>query len=414
MSIFIFKIFIFFIIYYASPCCEKLFIYLMHFFGPFFIKLCQFISTREDIATNSRISILLKMQDSLPIEKIKLHKILSNNLLLRIKYIEPQPLSSASIAQVYKAQLDNSEYVAIKIIKPKQLTKIHKDLARFMKLMHILSRIRILERFNLYKIAMQIQANLLLEFDLNNEANNIEEFRCHFSDNPNVNAPFVYKSLSTVNVLVMEWIDGVNLKHFSASQDILDKITKAILISHIDQVYKYNKFHADIHHSNILITKDYKIFFIDFGSYCKISSKDANTILRIINAFLHQDYYRIALIHKEAKYIPDNSDIFKFANECKKIGLSYLAQTNPSFGNIFKSLLKIAQEFGMELQPQLIMLQKTMVMTEGVVRHINQEMDIWKAIKVPIKRRYIIMITIDLGTKIFAKLTYYKNNCSKY
>lgn len=385
---FIFKLifFLFSIIflYYKNPILNRFALHIINYLGAFWIKFSQFLSTRSDFLSENISNKLLKMQENVKIDNsLVFEECINENLRNDLENFDHLPIASASLAQIYKGRLKNGEFVGIKILKPKQEWILKKDLDTFCKICLILSKLKKLKRLNLNKIGLEIKNSILNEVNFLNEANNIIKFRANFSKSKNISAPFVYFKYSTETCLVMEWINGKTIKKFSEEEKIPQSrkniIAKEIINSHLKQVYEDFIFHGDIHHGNIIIDNYYRIYFIDFGIYYKIDRKDSMAVLKIIYYFLNKKYKELAMFHLEIGYINTDVDLFDFENECKKIGDKYLSLNSCKFSiaEIFRSLISVSKKFGMEIQPQLIILQKTMVMLEGVTRTLNTEVSIW-------------------------------------
>jgi len=389
--VFIFKIIIFFVIIYLVRHFEKFSIYILQKLGSFYIKCAQFLSSRKDLVGYTRSDKLTKLQYAVSYDKnIKLD--LPEILLENIEYINEIPIKSASIALVYKARLKNGCDIAIKIVKQKEKMKLINECKTIAKFGKVLHKFRILKRFNFEKITNEISSNILQELSMTKEALNINHFRFLIKDISAISAPFIYTKFCTENIIVMSWIDGMTILEVNKDSNIAlqekRRIAKEILDSHLTQAYIDNIFHADLHTSNIMYGKDKKIYFIDFGAYCKISKADANALLEIIRAFLHKDYLKLAKIHKQIGWIENGTNLNEFSNECKKIGDLYFNSNNLSIGEIFHSLIQVSNKFGMEIQPQLILLQKTMAMIEGLIRNLDENCNVLQLSKDKIDEIY--------------------------
>lgn len=349
--------------------------YIIVNLGSFYIKLGQFLSTREDLIGKKRAELLQVLQYNVDERNIDLDdNILPENLIQDLATIEKKPIKSASIALVYSGLLKNGDKIAIKIVKQNEKKGLEVDCQRFLKFCQLLSKFRLLKRFNFEKIAIDIVNSLKLELDMQNEAKNIAKFRYYNCNELMVSAPFVYEKYSTNNVLVMEFLEGFTvldiIKSDKFDQKQKSKIAAIALNSHLKQVYIDNYFHSDPHQSN-LIWSNNKLYFIDFGAYCKLKKQDATALLRIMNAFLNKNYQEIAAIHMEVKYIDDTVNLSEFEAECKKIGDQFLNNPNFTISEVFKSLIDTSKKFQMQVQPQLILVQKTMVMIEGLIKSLD-------------------------------------------
>ncbi len=362
--------------------------------GGFFIKLGQFLSTRPDLVSLKVSQILLQLQYNVGIDRaVNLHSTIPSNLAEEILELHESPIKSASIAQIYKGKLKNGSEIAVKIVKPQERTSITADLENFTKLVNMLPRWKCLARFNFREIALNIKSAMLQELNLENEAKNIAEFRYLFADYNKISAPRVYFEYSNADVLVMEFICGKVIGEIAGDVNFCEKtklnIAKLLLDAHLIQVYMHHKFHADVHHNNIMYGENGVLYFIDFGIYSEISVQDSNAILEIIRAFLRRDYTEIAKIHQQIGYVPTGTNLEDFSISCKEIGDLYLDKEQFSIGQIFRSLMQVSSKFGMEIQPQLVLLQKTMIMTEGVVKSLQANANIWQMSSKMIDKIYL-------------------------
>lgn len=411
--IFILKSIYFFKIIFLVKFCPKISLFLIAKMGSFYIKLGQFLSTREDLVGIFRALKLKDLQHMISFdEKFDITSVFSKELMSDFKEIDKKPIKSASIAQVHKATLKNGDIVAIKVVKKKEKINLEKGCDNFLNFCTFLSKIKYLKRFNFKNAAIDIINSLLSELDMRIEARNINKFRYFFADDDKISAPFVYDQYLTKDVIVMEYINGKTILDIILDETFNQKkkseIAKLILDSHIKQVYIDNFFHSDPHQSNLIYSDDERIFFIDFGGYSNLLKKDSVALLKIMNAFLNKDYIGVAKIHKEVGYINSEVDLKEFEMACKNIGDKYLNKTNFLISDVFKSLLNTGRRFKMELQPQLVMVQKTMVMIEGLVKSLDFDANPLLMSQFMINRAYKKMVIGNFIKKIITKINFFK------
>ncbi|QED22923.1 ABC1 kinase family protein [Candidatus Deianiraea vastatrix] len=416
----IIKASIFLIAIYITRFTPKFGVYIIYKLGSFYIKFGQFLSMRGDLIGSKRACSLSLLQYSVQSNQdyIDIVKNLPNALLQDLEKIDEKPVNSASIALVYKAKLKNGNYIAIKVVKKSAKIEISRDCKKMTFLLNFLAKIKAFKRFNFYQIASDISAALHCELDMENELCNINHFRYKNADRYNISSPYVYAKYSNKDVLVMSWIDGmtildiINDVNFSSALKI--KIAKDIINAHLDQVYIDNYFHGDLHASNVMVLNDNKLCFIDFGCYYKISRSDADALFEIIRSFLKKDYITLAKIHSNIAWITPSVDIYQFADECRKIGDIYFNNASISIGEVFTSLLFVSKKFGMELQPQLILLQKTMAMIEGMVLDLAPDYNILLLASEKIDEIYLKIFSEKLITKISSYIKYLRNKVMEY
>jgi ubiquinone biosynthesis protein len=222
------------------------------------------------------------------------------------------------------------------------------------------------------------------EINMLNEAKNIDHMRLLFYDNKEVKIPKIYYNLSNNDMIVMEWIDGVKVDkicdlNLSSNERCI--LAKKLISSFMIQYYDFGFFHADPHNGNILLSKNY-IGILDFGMCAKINSRDKFYVTKIVHDFVSKKYEEVALFHREIGYIPGDTNVNDFAIECRKIGDSIFGGNNQlSIGNLMFLLFEVSKKFGMEIQPHLLMLQRSIIMIEGMAKSIDPSIDIWNVMK---------------------------------
>ena len=355
--------------------------------GPIYIKLGQTLSTRPDLTGEEIAEDLKTLQDKLPpFSTKKAIKIFESECGVKISdafdRFDETPVAAASIAQVHKAKLKNGEQVAVKILRPnieKEYASDIRGLRLLAKLLHWFlpkyRRLRAAEVVDLFDRTMRAELNLKLE------AACASELRDNAA--PGIYVPKVYWEYTAKRVLVTEWIDGISIydhEQLVASSLKPKDIAAKIVMMFWDQAYNHGFFHADLHPGNILVRHDGQVALLDFGIMSRLPERDRFCVAEILGAFLLKDYMRVAEVHVRAGYIPADTDLFAFAQNCRIIAepIMGLNLGDISIAKLLAELFRITEEFGMETQPQLLMLQKTMVVVEGIGKSLDPDINVWK------------------------------------
>ncbi len=359
--------------------------------GTTFIKLGQFLSTRPDIIGNEIAKKLENLQDKLPpFETEKAKKIIRKelgdnnyNLLLNIS----EPVAAASIAQVHKAQLnDNGEIrdIAIKILRPDIKKIFNEEIDALMLLAYLIEgTVKKTKRLKLVEVVFLLKEITNLELDLRFEASAANEFLENTKNDVGFNVPKIFWNYTSENVLTLEWIDGISIRE----KEELDKKnidTKKLATDVIQHFLRHairdGFFHADMHQGNLFVNENGDIVPIDFGIMGRIDKLNQRYLAEILFGFVQRDYKKVAEVHLVAGLVPKNVSVDEFAQALRSIGEPIFGQSvkDISGGNLLKQLFKITEKYNMQTQPQLLLLQKTMVVVEGVARKLNPQTNIWE------------------------------------
>jgi ubiquinone biosynthesis protein len=357
--------------------------------GPIFIKFGQMLSTRPDFVGEFIAKELVKLQDKLEIFSYEITKEVFQKdfgFPPESKFkINPVPIASASVAQVYRWQNDKNISVAVKVLRPYVRQRYKKDIEFLYFLSSIAKKLTLFKNLNPTKLVEIFEKMMKKELNMKIEASSADELRTNMK-NDDIIIPKIYWEYVSENILVMEWIEGTPIyniqKLFEYGLD-LDSITKKIAIMFFNQAFRDGFFHADLHHGNILVTKSGKIALIDFGIVARLSEKDRIMVAEMLFCFLNQNYKRITELHIEGKIISEEIDIDLFTSYCRIIGESLVGINinKISLAKLLGDLLKIVNEFQVTTQPQLFFLQKTMLTVEGISSSLNKESNIWKLIE---------------------------------
>ena len=356
--------------------------------GPIYIKFGQILSLCHDIVGYEIAESLSELRDRLPPFSNELAiQSIEKNLKKKISEVfiefDYKVIAAASISQVYKAKKLDGKEVAVKILRP----KIHEDygknikflyfVASFLELFRKFKRLRTKNVIEIFDNAMKI------ELDLRMEASAAEEIKNDLIEDVNIYIPVVDWELTTNELLVLEWIEGINVSDIKKLKECninLRTLASNLAISFFNQAYKNGYFHADMHPGNILVKKDGVLVFIDFGIMGRLKEKDRIAIAEILNGFLNQNYLRVAEVHLEVGYIDKDVDVQIFAQSLRSIGASIVNKElkDISVANLLAQIFKVTKDFNMKTQPQLVMLQKTTFMVESIGRILDPNINIWK------------------------------------
>ena len=358
--------------------------------GPTWIKLGQFLSTRPDIIGKELSDKLKKLQDKVePFTITKAKEILQKEFKEDYEdiFIEIMPSeAAASIAQVHKGKvkLNNEKYdVAVKILRPNIEREIKRDLRNFFVTAKIMERFsKEAKRLRLVEVVKTLAESLSMEIDLRLEAAAQSEIRENIINDDYFSVPDVYWDLTRKNILISDWVDAIPAKDMNKITEEgfnKKKIGKNILKTFLTTSIRDGLFHADMHQGNLFIEKEEKIIAVDFGIVGHLDFESKQYLNNILLGFINRDYDKIANVHFEAGYVPETEDKKKFAQALRSIGepIQGKEASDISIGNLLTQLFEITNQFNMKTQPQLLLLQKTMVVVEGVAREYDPNLNIW-------------------------------------
>ncbi len=358
--------------------------------GPTWIKLGQFLSTRPDIIGKELSDKLKKLQDKVePFTITKAKEILQKEFKEDYEdiFIEIMPSeAAASIAQVHKGKvkLNNEKYdVAVKILRPNIEREIKRDLRNFFVTAKIMERFsKEAKRLRLVEVVKTLAESLSMEIDLRLEAAAQSEIRENIINDDYFSVPDVYWDLTRKNILISDWVDAIPAKDMNKiTKEGFNKkkIGKNILKTFLTTSIRDGLFHADMHQGNLFIEKEEKIIAVDFGIVGHLDFESKQYLNNILLGFINRDYDKIANVHFEAGYVPETEDKKKFAQALRSIGepIQGKEASDISIGNLLTQLFEITNQFNMKTQPQLLLLQKTMVVVEGVAREYDPNLNIW-------------------------------------
>jgi len=357
--------------------------------GPIFVKFGQILSTRRDLLPDDIATELARLQDrvpSFPGEQARqiVEKAYKKPLSEVFSHFDPEPLASASIAQVHAAQLLSGENVVVKIVRPDIDAVIRSDLELLYSFADLAERYwREAKRLRPLEVVAEYEKTILDELDLMREAASASQLKRNFADSPLLYVPEVYWPLTRTNVMVMERISGIPIS------DVTSLVRKGVNLQTLaengveiffTQVFRHNFFHADMHPGNIFVSPQGQYIAVDFGIMGTLSPQDQRYLAENFLAFFHRDYRRVAQLHVESGWIPADTRIDEFESAIRTVCEPIFERPlkDISFGQVLLRLFQTARRFNMQVQPQLVLLQKTLLNIEGLGRQLYPELDLWQ------------------------------------
>ena len=370
--------------------------------GPIFVKLGQVISTRKDLLSDDIALELSKLQDNVkPFPKDISMQIIENELGDKISNIfnnfTAEPLASASIAQVHSAQLKNGKDVIVKVVRPGIHKAIEKDLLLMKRIAEFLTSLSDdFKRMHLIEVVNDYELLVYDETDLIKESTNAKKIRDNFKNSKLIYIPEIYWNYVTRNILVMErtYATPINDREELIRQGIdFQKLATNAVESFFIQVFEHNFFHADMHPGNIFVNKignDVQFVLVDFGIMGSLSTFDKRYLAENFVAFFNRDYAKVARLHVECEWVPKDTNISLLEKAIRDNCESMLDKSikDVSLSDIILGLFDTARKFKLEVQPQLILMQKALLYTEGLGREFHPELDLWKTSK-PILEKWM-------------------------
>ena len=361
--------------------------------GPSYIKLGQFLATRDDIIGRELARDLSTLQDRLPpFSKDEAVKVVEAELEAPLGTLFTEfgpPVAAASIAQVHKAKVKTADGgekdVAVKVLRPGIEQRFKKDLdsyffaARMIERFHAPSR-----RLRPVAVVDTLAKSVAVEMDLRMEAAAISEMAENTKDDEGFRVPVVDWTRSARRVLTLEWIDGVPIgeigKLKAAGYD-LKALGADLMQSFLRHALRDGYFHADMHQGNLFVDAEGRIVAVDFGIMGRLGMKERRFLAEILYGFITRDYTRVAEVHFDAGYVPRKHSVAQFAQALRAIGEPIMGRpaSEISMAQLLGQLLQYTEVFDMQTRPELIMLQKSMVIVEGVARSLDPELNMWMA-----------------------------------
>ncbi len=356
--------------------------------GPTFIKLGQALSIRADLIGDEIAKDLTQLQDRVPPFAAKTAKaIIERELgqpLARIyREFDDVPIAAASISQVHFATDHHGNKLAVKVLRPKVEQRFAKDISTIRWVAESLDRVKKFKRLRLPEVVDEFEKTVKLEMDLRFEAAAASEFKENMAQDATIHIPQIDWHRTAQRVLTMERVGGIRIDDVPALKNAGHDVSR--LMHHaselfFQQVYRDGFFHADMHPGNVFVGADGRIIVMDFGIMGRLDTRTRIFLAQMLIAFLNRDYQKVSEVHFKAGYIPPNQDPEIFAQACRSIGEPVFGrpQNEISIASLLAQLFKITEDFQMETQPQLLLLQKTMMLAEGTARKLNPNVNFWE------------------------------------
>ncbi len=365
--------------------------------GPIFVKFGQVLSTRRDILPLDIADELAKLQDKVPpfdsalaVEEIE--RSLEKKIDQVFQKFEKDPVASASIAQVHLATLQDGREVAVKVLRPQVERDIAKDVALLETGAALVERLwpegrRLKPR----EVVAEFAHHLEDELDLMREAANASQLRRNFEASALLRVPEVHWDLCAQRVMVMERMHGTPISQTKILKEKgvdIPALARAGVEIFFTQVFRDGFFHADMHPGNIFVADDGSYVALDFGIMGTLTEVDKNYLAQNFLAFFNRDYRRVAQAHLEAGWVPAATRVDEFETAIRAVCEPIFARPLKEiyFGKLLLRLFQTSRRFNVEIQPQLVLLQKTLLNIEGLGRDLDPELDLWRTAKPHLER----------------------------
>ena len=364
--------------------------------GPIFIKFGQMLSTRRDLMPDDIATELTRLQDQVPPfssteARQLIEKAYGRPVTEVFQRFETDPMASASIAQVHAAQLWNGTEVVVKVLRP----GIEKTIRQDVEVMYLLAELvqrywKDARRLRPVEIVAEYEKTIFDELDLMREAANASQVRRNFEGDPMLYVPEIYWDYTHTNVMVMERIYGIPVGDIQRLKDLgvnFKRLGELGVEVFFTQVFRHNFFHADMHPGNIFVDATHpnepQYMAVDFGIVGTLTPEDKRYLAENFYAFFNRDYKRVAELHVESGWVPPNTRVDEFESAIRAVcePIFNLPIKDISFGNFLLRLFQTARRFNMEVQPQLVLLQKTLLNIEGLGRQLYPDLDLWATAK---------------------------------
>lgn len=372
--------------------------------GPVFVKFGQMLSTRRDLLADDIAAELALLQDRVPpfpsqLAVQTIEESLEGSVDELFAEFDTEALASASIAQVHAAVLHSGEQVVVKVLRPGIKSTIDRDLSLMFMLADLAASFwSESKRLKPREVVSEYEKTIYDELDMQREAANAAQLRRNFEDSNELYIPEVYWDYTRDNVMVLERIKGIPISHIDelkAAGVDLEKLAERGVNIFFTQVFRDNFFHADMHPGNIFVSEenpsDPSYIAVDFGIVGTLTEEDRHYLSQNLLAFFEQDYYKVARLHVDSGWVPSDTRIEEFESSirtvCEPIFEKPLEEI--SFGQVLLRLFQTARRFQMEVQPQLVLLQKTLLNIEGLGRQLYPQLDLWKTAR-PVLKGFMI------------------------
>lgn len=370
--------------------------------GPSYVKLGQFLATRADVVGADAAAELAKLQDEVPpISDEAARAAIAEGLGRPVEeaFVEFGPaVAAASIAQVHRASVRDREGevrpVAVKVLRPKVASRFARDLESFYLAARLMERfVPHARRLRPVAVVDTLARSVHLEMDLRLEAAALSEMAENSRDDPGFRVPSVDWPRTSKTILSMEWIEGIKVSKVDQIRGAgvdLERLAETVMQSFLRHAVRDGFFHADMHPGNLFVEPDGTLVAVDFGITGRLNEDERSFLARILYGFIRRDYKMVAEVHFEAGYVPADQDPDVFAQALRAIGEPIRDHTAEeiSMARLLTQLFEVTELFSMTTQPRLILLQKTMVVVEGVARTLDPHLDMWHVAE-PVMRSWV-------------------------
>ncbi len=374
--------------------------------GPSYVKLGQFLATRPDVVGPVFARDLERLQDRMPpFPQGEAEAVIAASFGRPVAAVFDSfgpPVAAASIAQVHRATIatsSGSRAVAVKVLRPGIEGRFHADLSAFtFAAQHAENLTAEARRLRLIEVVDTLRRSVMVEMDFRLEAAALSEMAENTKDDPDFRVPTVDWDRTTKEVLTLEWIDGTPLSdraQLQAKGFDLRQLAKALIQTFLRHALRDGFFHADMHPGNLFVDEQGRLVAVDFGIMGRLGAKERLFLAEILHGFIIRDYHRVAQVHFDAGYVPPQHSVDEFAQAIRAIGEPIHNRTaeDISMAKLLTLLFEVTGLFDMRTRPELLLLQKTMVVVEGVARSMDPKLDIWSTAE-PVVREWM---TRNLG-----------------
>jgi ubiquinone biosynthesis protein len=369
--------------------------------GPSYVKLGQFLATRPDVVGPVLARDLELLQDRMaPFSQAEAETAVAASFGKPVDMVFASfgpPVAAASIAQVHKAEVATAHGprpVAVKVLRPGIERRFHADLRAFTYVArHAEDLSPEARRLRLIEVVETLRRSVTVEMDFRLEAAALSEMAENTKDDPDFRVPAVDWDRTTKDVLTLEWIDATPLSDRAgllAKGFDLRELARALIQTFLRHALRDGFFHADMHPGNLFVDDEGKLIAVDFGIMGRLSAKERLFLAEILHGFITRDYTRAAEVHFEAGYVPSSHSVESFAQAIRAIGEPIHNRTaeDISMARLLTLLFEVTGLFDMRTRPELLLLQKTMVVVEGVARSLDPKLDIWSTAE-PVVREWM-------------------------
>ncbi|MDX7950119.1 2-polyprenylphenol 6-hydroxylase [Lichenihabitans sp. Uapishka_5] len=367
--------------------------------GPSYIKLGQFLATRPDVVGAAAVKELESLRDRVapfPQEVAVATVEAAFGKPITALFSEfSQPVAAASIAQVHRARVaGDGREVAVKVARPGVARRFRRDLSDMAFAARVAERwLADARRLKPTEVVDTLARSVTMEMDFRIEAAAASEFADNAAEDPDFRVPSIDWTLTAKDVLTLDWVQGTSLSNIPALEargvDLAD-IGRIVIQSFLRHAVRDGFFHADMHQGNLFVDHDGRLVAVDFGIMGRLGAKERRFLAEILYGFITRDYARVAEVHIEAGYVPRKHRVADFAQAIRAIGEPIHSRTADqiSMANLLTLLFEITALFDMRTRTELVMLQKTMVVVEGVARSLDPKLNLW-ATSEPVVRTWI-------------------------